>query len=225
MHANDEARQSTMRNRGASNADSSGEAGINRQQQLTLDGFDAVPLPTDGLFFAIFPDAQATSQIEKTARRICDQHGMADAPLALERYHVTLHHLGNYAGGLPQALVARAIRAAGTIDARQFAVAFDRAENFRGRALVLRADEGVHALMAFRHLLGAALERAGFAARTRTSFTPHVTLAYRDAAQVRRRVVEHVDEAIRWTVREFVLVHSLLGRTRHIALARWQLAA
>ncbi|GAB2873572.1 2'-5' RNA ligase family protein [Paraburkholderia jirisanensis] len=214
-----------MRNKGASSANRSNHTDINPHEQLTLAGFDAVPLPTDGLFFAIFPDVQTASHIGETAQRICGKHGIAVAPLALERYHVTLHHLGNYAGGLPQALVARAIRAAATIDARQFAVAFDRAENFRGRPLVLRADEGVLALMAFRHSLGAALERVGFAARTRTSFTPHVTLAYRDAAHVRRRVVEHFDEAIRWTVREFVLVHSLLGRTRHVALARWPLGA
>jgi 2'-5' RNA ligase len=30
-------------------------------------------------------------------------------------------------------------------------------------------------------------------------------------------------EPIRWTVREFVLVHSLLGQTRHVPLARWSL--
>jgi 2'-5' RNA ligase len=196
---------------------------VNQHEQLTLAGFEAVPLPTDGLFFAIFPDAQTAARIGQTALRIRDKYPFASAPMGLERYHVTLHHLGNYAGGLPQALVARAIRAAATVDARAFAVAFDRAENFRGRPLVLRADEGVLALTAFRHALGAALERVGFAGCTRTSFTPHVTLAYRDAAYARRRIVEHFDDAIRWTVREFVLVHSLLGRTRHIALARWTL--
>jgi RNA 2',3'-cyclic 3'-phosphodiesterase len=197
---------------------------VNKQEQLTLPGFDAVPLPTDGLFFAIFPDARTASRIEQTAQRICARDPLAITPFALERYHVTLHHLGKYAGGLPQAMVARAIRAAATVNVQPFAVAFDRAENFRGRPLVLRADEGVLALMAFRHALGAALERAGFAARTRAPFTPHVTLAYPHPSHAHRRVVERFDDAIRWTVREFVLVHSLLGRTRHIALARWKLA-
>jgi 2'-5' RNA ligase len=30
-------------------------------------------------------------------------------------------------------------------------------------------------------------------------------------------------EPIRWTVRDFVLVHSLRGRTMHIPLERWRL--
>ena len=48
--------------------------------------------------------------------------------------------------------------------------------------------------------------------------TPHVTLLYDDVL-----VEERAVEPIRWTVREFVLVHSLLGQTRHVPLARWPL--
>jgi RNA 2',3'-cyclic 3'-phosphodiesterase len=109
-----------------------------------------------------------------------------------------------------------------------FAVAFDRTGDFRGRPLVLRAHEGTLALMEFRFALGKALESAGFAGRTRASFTPHITLAYlayREPANVKRRFVERLDEPVSWTVQDFVLVHSLLGRTRHIALARWPLTS
>jgi RNA 2',3'-cyclic 3'-phosphodiesterase len=77
--------------------------------------------------------------------------------------------------------------------------------------------------MEFRFALGKALESVGFAGRTRAPFTPHVTLAYREPADATRRFIEPLDEAISWTVQDFVLVHSLLGRTRHIALARWAL--
>jgi len=45
-----------------------------------------------------------------------------------------------------------------------------------------------------------------------------VTLLYDDVL-----VQERAVEPIRWTVSEFVLVHSLLGQTRHIPLARWSL--
>jgi RNA 2',3'-cyclic 3'-phosphodiesterase len=45
-----------------------------------------------------------------------------------------------------------------------------------------------------------------------------VTLLYGD-----EMVVAHPVEVIGWTVRDFVLVHSLLGRGRHIPLARWSL--
>jgi RNA 2',3'-cyclic 3'-phosphodiesterase len=197
--------------------------------QLSLPGFDAVPLPTDGLFFALFPDARNATRIERIAHRICSMQPGTSAPVPLgpDRYHVTLHHLGNYAGGLPQATVARAIRAASTLRTNAFAVAFDRAEDFRGRPLVLRAHEGALALMEFRFALGKALESAGFAGRTRVPFSPHVTLAYREPVDAKRRFIERLDEneMVSWTVHDFVLVHSLLGRTRHIALARWPLTS
>lgn len=199
--------------------------------QLSLPGFDAVPLPTDGLFFALFPDTRSAQRIERIAHHVCGmqrdmQRGSSmPVPRGTDRYHVTLHHLGNYAGGLPQATVARAIRAASTVRTNAFAIAFDRAEDFRGRPLVLRAHEGALALMEFRSALGKALEHAGFAGRTRVPFTPHVTLGYREPADARRRFVEPLQDMIGWTVRDFVLVHSLLGRARHVALARWSLAA
>lgn len=50
------------------------------------------------------------------------------------------------------------------------------------------------------------------------NFTPHVTLLYDD-----RSVAPQAIEPIAWTVREFVLVHSLLGRTEHRILGRWSL--
>jgi len=54
--------------------------------------------------------------------------------------------------------------------------------------------------------------------RVASSFTPHVTLLYDG-----RVVTERLVEPIRWTVREFVLVRSLLGKTRHIVIGRWPL--
>ena len=35
--------------------------------QLSLPGFDAVPLPTDGLFFALFPDPRSAARIDRIA--------------------------------------------------------------------------------------------------------------------------------------------------------------
>jgi RNA 2',3'-cyclic 3'-phosphodiesterase len=47
---------------------------------------------------------------------------------------------------------------------------------------------------------------------------PHVTLMYAD-----RRVDSEAIAPIGWTVTEFVLVHSLLGRSQYLALGRWPL--
>jgi len=65
------------------------------------------------------------------------------------------------------------------------------------------------------------MEDAGFSVNgVKSSYTPHVTLLYDS-----QRVVQQAVETVAWTVREFVLVHSLLGQTRHIALMRWSLSA
>ena len=52
-----------------------------------------------------------------------------------------------------------------------------------------------------------------------SAFEPHVTLAY-DA----RKIAAEAVAPIGWRVDEFVLVHSLLGRTRHVRLGGWALA-
>jgi 2'-5' RNA ligase len=49
-------------------------------------------------------------------------------------------------------------------------------------------------------------------------FMPHVTLLY-DRQTVDAQGITPVS----WRVTEFVLVHSLLGQSRHIVLGRWPL--
>jgi RNA 2',3'-cyclic 3'-phosphodiesterase len=56
--------------------------------------------------------------------------------------------------------------------------------------------------------------------KTRTDFTPHVTLLYGDG-----RIGEQSIDPIGWTVREFALVLSLIGKTKYIPLGRWPLGA
>jgi 2'-5' RNA ligase len=96
-----------------------------------------------------------------------------------------------------------------------FRVCFDRAESFKNGALVLRGDDGTIGLEILRQRLSDALDGQP---RTARAFTPHVTLL-RDS----HRVPEQRIEPIEWTVREIVLVHSLLGRTTHRHIARWSL--
>ena len=190
-------------------------------EQLSLAGFETAPQPTDRLFFAIFPDADAAARIARLARHLRGEHALRGRPLATERFHITLHHLGDYAG-LPQDVVGVAAEAATTVATPEFNVVFDRVLSFSGRPgnrpFVLHGDDGLVALTAFQQALGWALRKAGLGRWVAPSFTPHVTLLYDDIS-VAERSIEPLD----WTVREFALVHSLLGRTRHIPLARWPL--
>lgn len=196
-------------------------------EQLWLPGLEAPPVPTDGLFFAVFPDTNTASNISKLAQQICGETRSRSKPLGANRLHVTLLHLGNFAGGLPPARVEAAMNAAASIRMEPFSVEFDSAVSFalkpRPGPLVLGGGEGVVGLHALHDALGLALQTAGFGDRAvspNASYTPHVTLAYGMPWVATRPV-----EAVSWNVREFVLVHSLLGRTRHVALARWRLGA
>lgn len=196
--------------------------------QLWLPGLEAPPVPTDGLFFAVLPDANTAGGIAKFARQICGETRSKSKPLAANRLHVTLQHLGNFAGGLPQGQVDAAIKAAESIRMAPFSVEFDHVLSFalepRPGPLVLGGGEGVVGLHALHEALVRALQDAGFgdpaALPNAVHFTPHVTLAY-GMPWISARPVD----AACWNVRELVLMHSLLGRTRHVALARWPLAA
>ncbi len=84
-------------------------------------------------------------------------------------------------------------------------------------ALVLRGN-GMTALSELHRKLGNALTKVGLGERVKSSFTPHVTLM-RGSGYVETQMVK----TFRWTVREFVLVNSLVGRGTYVPLATWQL--
>ena len=87
-----------------------------------------------------------------------------------------------------------------------------------GRPLVLCAGDEVP-LLEFHATLGEAMKKVGFR-RVTSRFRPHMTLLYGDRMLTRQSV-----EAVRWSVRDFVLVQSLRGRgqSKYIQLARWPL--
>jgi 2'-5' RNA ligase len=188
--------------------------------QLSFDWLPAAPARTDVLFFAIRPEAAAASSLTGLACRLRDEHGLRGKPLATDCLHISLLGLGEYAG-VPQGIVAAACEAAMIVAASQFDFTFDRVASFGGKKgnlpLVLYGGDGVAALMAFRKVLAAAMMKVGLV-RAQSRFSPHLTLLYGD-----RKVAEHPVAPVSWTVREFALVHSLYGQSRHIPLERWPL--
>jgi 2'-5' RNA ligase len=201
-------------------------------EQTSLFGHDlpagpSKPSPerpaTDRLFFTIFPDAETAAVIAHLAQGLRDRHGLRGRPLATDRFHITLKLVGNYVDGLPREVVAAAMEAGETMAAAPFEVTFDRAASFGGnpsnRPFVLLGGDRLAALKAFQETLVTALAKARLKL-ARSAFTPHVTLLYDG-----QLVLEQPIQPITWTAHEFVLVHSLLGQTRHIPLGRWPLRA
>lgn len=192
--------------------------------QPSLPGFDPAPRREDRLFLAVFPDAETAARIEQLAQALKARHGLKGKLLEAHRLHITLHHLGDHAG-LPPDLVrqAREAAASAAAAASSFEVTFDRAMSFEqrvNRPFVLRGGAGLGALVAFQQSLGLALAKSGAGRWVDARFTPHVTLLYDD-----RGVAEEAVEPMRWTAREIVLVHSLIGKHVHLPLGRWPLGA
>ncbi len=190
-------------------------------QQASLPGFGPA-VATDRLFLAIFPDPGTAAELAALAAAQCAAHGLRGKPVQPERLHVTLFHLGDTAG-LRQEVVGAASAAASRVSMAAFELTFDQVGSFNGRRgklpFVLRAHGGNAPLRALHAALAAELGEVGLGRFTTTQFEPHVTLAY-DA-----RAVAMQDVApIVWRAREFVLVHSLLGQTRHVPLGQWALA-
>ena len=142
---------------------------------------------------------------------------MPGQPVDTDRLHLTLFHLGDYVDQIPPDLVPAARAAAGKVRFAPFEAIFDCVGGTRGQFL-LRATDELASLRSFRTALGSALIEAGLRRHIGGGFTPHVTLSYdfSDAPET------HV-APIGWTVREFHLVESLLGKHRHIRLGSWPL--
>lgn len=181
---------------------------------------------TDRLFFAVRPDAGTALRIECLAQSLRDTCGLRGRSLGPERFHVTLHLVGDFYGEVPpqllDALLGAGRRAAA--HASPFEVCFDSVASFARRRrnvpLVMLGQPGEGELAGLRQSLLAALAGEGVAAASDQRFTPHLTLLYDDVAMVPRPV-----EPVAWRVDALFAMRSLLGRGRHEVLARLPLGA
>jgi 2'-5' RNA ligase len=192
-------------------------------EQGSLIGFDEPVRFTDRIFFALLPDASAAGRIASLSQQLRADLALKGRPIATERLHVTMNHLGDHVG-LPGDIVEQGKRAGEAVSAAApFEITFDRVASFRGRPrnlpFVMQGGEGVDAAKAFQQQLVDAMNRAGLGRFVDKRFTPHVTLMYDDC-----NVPQTPVEPVSWRASELVLVRSLLGKTTHIPLARWPLA-
>ncbi len=169
------------------------------------------------LFLAVVPDPGTAERIYRLAGVLKRAHHFDGKLIAPQRLHISLFFLG----GLPESRLRAACDATTDLRSAPFEVLFDRTASFQGRSgnrpFVLIGEDGLCRLQSFRRMLGDALTRKELRRVANTHFTPHVTLLYGA-----RSVEEHPIWPIRWTVSEFVLIHSRKG---HHYLARWPLQA
>ena len=173
------------------------------------------------LFFAILPDAAARLAISDRADMLRAQQAVRGRWIDPSRYHMTLHFLGDHSG-LRQDLVDRASSAAARIATASFDLELDRLASFTGRkptGVLCCTDESnpVHALW---QALRRELSLVGLGARLESKFVPHVTLFYGDGPPLEPANIAPVA----WRVRDFALVHSVVGQGGYRILANWPLS-
>ncbi|MBY5865304.1 2'-5' RNA ligase family protein [Rhizobium leguminosarum] len=173
------------------------------------------------LFFALCPPAA----VERQAGSIADDYGKTfslSAKPRLTTLHVTIIGIDDYQE-LPEDAVFAARQAGATVEGAPITITFDRIMSFRreGRArpLVLCGEGGLKPLTRLHVQLGVSMHNAGLRHNIRRDFTPHMTLLYD------RKTVPptSLDTPVSWTASEFLLVHSLLGKTEHRIIDRWPL--
>ena len=175
----------------------------------------------DKWFFALQPTAAAREAIVRQQDELGLRHGFQRYRLKPENLHVTLQLIG-HGSTLSPDLLRAAHAAAATVACRPVDLTFDRALSFKSQQgnypfVLLCAQTALAPLLAFHRALTTALHEHR-AIQDPDRFTPHVTL-FRDPAFV----LEHAIPPISWTATEFVLVHSLVGRSEHRIVGRWTL--
>lgn len=190
--------------------------------------FDEPRVPStgsDNLFVGLLPPREVAGDISDLSLSFREMHHLRGNPRPARQLHITLFHVGNFAG-LRAHLVAAAQRACASAAAlsRAFPLQMDEAACFgRGSKnvpLVLKIQgRNRHLDLLFQRLvIRFALE--GLRSPKKAAFEPHVTLAYIDK-YLRSEPVE----AVGWMVEDLVLIHSLMGKTQYIELGRWKLGA
>jgi len=187
-----------------------------------LFGRDEATRPVERLFFGLMLPASASQEAVSILAHSQDEHDLRGAPVRRDRLHVTLIHVGDYAGMPPQSVIEALRHAAETVTLPTFKVVFDLVSSFSGapgrHPHVLLGNDGLEPLKAFRSELLKAVIRQGVKPLSREAFTPHVTLSYAD-----RRLPERPIRPIAWRAAEFVLIHSEVGRSIYHTLGRWPL--
>lgn len=171
------------------------------------------------LFFALVPDEESRRRIVEVAASLQAAHPELRARWQdANRYHATLHFLGDHLEARPD-LVAAARRAADGVCAAPFAWTLDQAVSFRGERppCVLLGSATPGPMQRLWQDLHRALVLAGLGATLARHFTPHVTLAYGNGAMLPPTAIA----PLVWRVERVALIRHALDHG-YETLAEWR---
>lgn len=170
-------------------------------------------------FFALVPPPEHAAALHAFAHGLRRSDGLRGWPIGPERYHLTLCGIERY-GGAANEEIAALEKVGASMVSPGFTVAFDHVaghgKSGDRQAIFLETSQTFAILDKLQRSLRREMRARGF--RTPSKFGPHVTLLY-DECSFSKLMVPPVS----FPVREFVLVRSVHGESRHDHLARWPL--
>lgn len=181
-------------------------------QQFEFVGFDRLQQHT--FFFAVLPDQDTAQSVDALRRAIAARDGLTVKLAEPSRLHISLLCLCKQSARLlPAEAEQAAIDAARFVRLEPFDVTLDRAMAFGrspdARRPIVLTSSNTAAMRGLYERLHGVLERARVIGGRIRPFTPHMTMLY-DAVAIDEPVAP-----IRWTVRDFHLIHSLHGRSQY----------
>jgi len=176
--------------------------------------------PTE-VFVALRPPWPVAEDFHARATQLCASAGLMANQRPFFILHVTVLSIGGCLGRLPRKLLDEIDAALSMVRFPAIDVVLDEAGSFETRKdkapFVLKGEE-LTDVSALRLAARDALRVKGLKIPARSSYAPHLTLAY-----ARRRAPMIKVEPFSWRACEFHLIESWVGRTKHVELARWTL--
>lgn len=166
-------------------------------------------------FFALRPPIVDA----RRATVLAEQLGPEWTVQAARRLHVTLAITDDF-DGHQEDVANRLVEAGGRIAVAPFAMTLD-VQSISHRSAALRPGKAIAGLSALHRAIRAVWPTALAPIRAGWSFSPHMTLAYREGNRPSTRPVT----PFRWQADRLLLIRSLIGRTQHELLSDWPLAA
>ncbi len=171
------------------------------------------------LFLALMPERDVAHRAVGIGRDAVRRHDLSAGPRPQDIMHVSLNGVGRY-NGVPEETVFAVSAAMSTIRAMPFEVTFDRVSYFAGpNAVVLTNPVRSEEMMDLHVQIAKEMWAVGLTFTYNPRFLPHMTLVYDDKPIPEQLLAEPVT----WTAREFVLVRSIIGKSRYEFLDRWPL--
>ena len=168
----------------------------------------------DRLFFALRPERERAHAIVAWSEQAL---GTGWELQSAERLHVTLAITDDVGHDASPELITSMAAIGERVAAEPFTLCLDKLV-LTGRSAALRPSRGNAGLRALNRSIRAAMENMRVSLRDKWAFSPHMTLGYRKGPPMEQPAPRQ-----EWLVEDFVLIRSLVGRTRHVAHGRWPL--